>query len=258
MPALRHDRLRPRRRRSGDWSWAVEARSVNGRNLEARFKARRASTAWSARPATARRPASSAARSASACRPSAPRPLRARSASTSTSSTAIIDAVEAPMSPQGAGARPPACDGLLALRGVVEAGEAEEDARGPGGAWRRPWRPPSSAALDGLKAARLEEGAALARVLAGLVDRIEALVAGRRGRSRARPPAVSRTASPAAWPSWLGDGRRCSEDRIVAGGRRPGRQRRRARGARPAGRPRRRGPRPDRRRRRRRAAGWTS
>jgi uncharacterized protein (TIGR00255 family) len=70
----------------------------------------------------------------------------------------------------------PAMDGLLALRGVVEAADDTDDAEARAEVEAAMARSLGEA-LDGLKAARQEEGAALTPVLTGQIDRIEALVA---------------------------------------------------------------------------------
>jgi uncharacterized protein YicC (UPF0701 family) len=105
---------------------------------------------------------------------------------------------------------PPPTDGLLALRGVIEAARARRT-RGPRPS-RPPWPPPSPQALDGLKA-REEEGAALTAVLTGLVDRIEELV---RQAAEPRPPA-SRPCIKERFERRMTElaARRVSEERIV-------------------------------------------
>lgn len=74
------------------------------------------------------------------------------------------------------GCTPASADGLLALRGVLdvpEAVESEEERAAMDAAVLGAL----DAAIDGLEAARKQEGAALGTVLAALVDRIEALTA---------------------------------------------------------------------------------
>jgi uncharacterized protein (TIGR00255 family) len=83
-------------------------------------------------------------------------------------------------------AAPPAMDGLLSLPGVIEAG-AETDAAETLAAIEVEMAAAVAQALDQLKAARLEEGAALAPVLGGLIDRIEALVGTAEGEASAQP-----------------------------------------------------------------------
>ncbi|NBB17075.1 YicC family protein [Caulobacter sp. SLTY] len=158
----------------GAWSWAVEARSVNGRTLEVRFKGppgfdgleRAAREAGQARFQRGQVSLTLQARRAEAA---------AGSVSVNVEQMERYLAVVAPYVADGRLA-PPSADGVLALRGVIEAADVEEapEARAEAEAGM------TSAillALDALKAARLEEGAALAPVLAGQVDRIEALVA---------------------------------------------------------------------------------
>jgi uncharacterized protein (TIGR00255 family) len=73
----------------------------------------------------------------------------------------------------------PTLDGLLSLRGVIDVGSAEADAEALG-EMASLLALAVTEALDGVKAARLEEGAQLGAVLLRLLDEIEALV----GRSR--------------------------------------------------------------------------
>ena len=68
----------------------------------------------------------------------------------------------------------PRFDGLLSLRGVMETGEDADDS-GARAAVEQAMAQSLIEALDGLKTARLEEGAALAPVLGGLIDQIAAL-----------------------------------------------------------------------------------
>lgn len=158
----------------GAWSWAVEARSVNGRTLEVRFKG---PPGFDGLERAARE-----AGQARFQRGQVSLTLQARRAESAAGSVSVnVEQLErylAVVAPYVADGRlaPPTADGLLALRGVIEAADVEEapEARAEAEAGM------TSAillALDALKAARLEEGAALAPVLAGQVDRIEALVA---------------------------------------------------------------------------------
>ena len=158
---------------AGPWSWAVEARSVNGRNLEARYRGpngfdslervvREAAQARFQRGQINIGLQAKRADAAGAVRISAEaldRYLRL--------SQELVEAGRA---------APPAADGLLALRGVIEAADEDEDPEARA-AVEAAMAETLKAALDGLKASRLTEGAALTPVLTGLVDRIEALVA---------------------------------------------------------------------------------
>jgi uncharacterized protein (TIGR00255 family) len=85
-------------------------------------------------------------------------------------------------------AAPPRLDGLLALRGVVETVEDENEAIAEArcgevlGGWR--------GALDRLAAARLEEGARVAALLRGQLDEMAALAAAAADCAAAQPAAI--------------------------------------------------------------------
>jgi len=155
------------------WTWTVEARSVNGRGLEVRFRGppgfdgleRAARDAGQGRFQRGQITLGLQAK-------------RAEAAGAVRINQAQLEAyldVAARYVAEGR-ATPPAMDGLLALRGVIETGD-EVDAPEDRAALEAAMAGSIAAALDALKLARLEEGAALAGVLGGLVDRIEALVA---------------------------------------------------------------------------------
>ena len=154
-----------------DWSWSVEARSVNGRNLEVRFRgppgfdplervAREAAQARFQRGQL--NVAVQAKRTQAARRPKVNTEVLERY-------LAFGDALLA----KGR-ASAPTLDGLLALPGVVEMAEDDDDAAG---------RTAVSAAmgltivkaLEGLAVGRAEEGAAIGAVLAGFLTRIDTL-----------------------------------------------------------------------------------
>lgn len=83
----------------------------------------------------------------------------------------------------------PSIDGLLALRGVLEAGEEEQDpalAEARGKAMLATFQQ----ALDALAAMRAAEGARLLQVLAGHLTEIEALVAGAEALAAVDPAAI--------------------------------------------------------------------
>lgn len=157
----------------GDWTWAVEARSVNGRNLEIRFKAppgfdvlekatRDAAQARFARGQVSVNVQARRSEASGAVRINRDQIER------------YLAAVE-PLIEVGRVHRPSA-DGLLALRGVLEVQEAEDDADART-ALETAIAGSIALALDGLRTARLSEGASLTPVLGGLIDRIEVLVA---------------------------------------------------------------------------------
>ncbi|HEY1751435.1 MAG TPA: YicC/YloC family endoribonuclease [Caulobacteraceae bacterium] len=156
---------------SGAWSWAVEARSVNGRNLEVRFRGppgfdgleRIAREAAQARFQRGQLNVSVQAR-------------RAEAAGAVRINREVLErylALSDELTSKGH-ALTPSADGLLALRGVLESGEAEETGEVRASVEAAMARTLAEA-LDGLKASRQAEGRSLAGVLAGLVDRIEAL-----------------------------------------------------------------------------------
>lgn len=156
----------------GPWSWAVEARSVNGRNLDVRF---RGPAGFEALERVARETAQARfARGQLTLTLSSRRAEPAQTVRVNPDLLARYVELASALVREGA-ATPPSADGLMALRGVVETAEDEEtpEARA---AFEAAMAASIVAALDALLAARLAEGAALAPVLAGVVDRIEALV----------------------------------------------------------------------------------
>ena len=155
----------------GDWSWAVEARSVNGRNLETRF---RGPPGLESLDRAARDGAQARFQ-----RGQLTVGVQARKAEAAAAPQVNVEVLErylkagSPYVATGMVAKP-SLDGLLALRGVIEVREDDEDAQARA-ALEAAIAASVHQALDGLKAARLEEGASLSPVLAGLVDRIEVL-----------------------------------------------------------------------------------
>ena len=157
----------------GAWTWSVEARSVNGRSLETRFRGppgfdgleRVAREAAQARFQRGQLTVGLQARrsdSAGAIRINIEQLER------------YIDVAERYVRQGRAGL--PAMDGLYGLRGVVEAAD-DTDEPEVRAEIEAAMALSLSAALDALKSARLEEGSALTPVLGGQIDRIEALVA---------------------------------------------------------------------------------
>ena len=157
----------------GPWSWSVEARSVNGRNLEARF---RGPQGFDALERAAREAAQSRFQ-----RGQINIGLQARRAEAAGGARINSEALErylavaADLTRTGR-AQPPTADGLLTLKGVIEGAEEDDDPE-TRAAVEAAMAQSIGAALDGLKAARRQEGAALTPVLSGAVDRIDALVA---------------------------------------------------------------------------------
>jgi len=157
----------------GGWSWTVEARSVNGRSLEPRFRGPPGFDGLDRivrEAAQARFQRGQLTIGLTAKRVDAGGAVRIN--------TQALDRYLEAAAPYVRDGRvaPPTADGLLALRGVVDAIDETEDADARA-ALEAAMAVTLVGALDALKASRLDEGAALAPILAGLVDRIEALVA---------------------------------------------------------------------------------
>src|SRR5258706_3913304 len=153
------------------WSWAVEARSVNGRNLEVRF---RGPPGFEGLERAARELAQSRFQ-----RGQLTVSVQARRAETGAQTRINLDQLERYLKlgePLVAAGRAslPAMDGLLALRGVIESGEEDDDldvrAR-----VEAAMATSLAEAMDALKGAPQEEWAALLGILEGLVKRIELL-----------------------------------------------------------------------------------
>ena len=168
---------------SGAWTWAVEARSVNGRGLETRF---RGPPGFDTLERITRD-----ASQARFQRGQVNVTVQSKRAEMSGGIKVNVDQLEryaeiARAFAADGRAAPAAIDGLMALRGVLEAVDEDDD----------PDLKPAleaavaasiAQALDGLKSARLEEGAALAPVLGGLVDRIESLTAAAESGAKEQP-----------------------------------------------------------------------
>ena len=156
----------------GDWSWSVEARSVNGRNLEIRY---RGIPGFDGLDRAAREAAQARFQ-----RGNVTIGVTGKRADAGGKVTINLEQVErylaagVPLVADGR-ATTPSLDGLLGLRGVIEAGETV-DAPEVLAAVEAAMAASLGLALDGLLATRREEGAALALVLAGQLDRIAALV----------------------------------------------------------------------------------
>ena len=158
---------------SDPYAWAWEVKSVNGKGLDVRL---RLPPGWDAIETPVRaRAAEKLARGSV----QAGLTVERSGASTVTVrvNAAVLDAVLSALRELAPRieAAPPSLDGLLALKGVMEVGEAEENADERRGA--------EAAAIAGFAEAlgalvdmRRHEGAALARVLGARLDEIAALV----------------------------------------------------------------------------------
>lgn len=154
------------------WSWAVEARSVNGRNMEARF---RGPPGFDALERVAREGCQGRfQRGQITIGLQAKRAEAAAGVRINTEQLERYLAIATDYAKDGR-APPPTIEGLMALKGVIEAADDTEDPD-----VRAEVEAAMAAsierALDGLKAARQAEGAALTPVLLGLIDRVEDLV----------------------------------------------------------------------------------
>jgi uncharacterized protein (TIGR00255 family) len=156
----------------GAWSWSVEARSVNGRTLEARY---RGPPGFDGLDRAAREAAQARFQ-----RGQLTIGVQAKRADAAAAPRVNVDQLERYLQVveryvRDGRAAAPTIEGLLALRGVVEVADETDDAD-VRAEIEAAMTVSIGEALDALKAARLSEGAALAPVLNGLVDQIERLI----------------------------------------------------------------------------------
>jgi len=156
----------------GDWTWAVETRSVNGRNLDVRF---RGPLGFEGLERAARDAAQARFQ-----RGSLTINVQGKPSARTAAGRVNLEALERYLAlgeslvAQGR-ATAPSMDGLLALPGVVEK-DASDDEPAERARIEAAMAASIAGALDGLRSARAEEGAALAGVLGGLLGGIERLV----------------------------------------------------------------------------------
>jgi uncharacterized protein (TIGR00255 family) len=168
------------------WTWSVEARSVNGRNLEVRYRGpngfdeldRLAKGAGQARFARGQVTLGLQARRTATVEDA----VTVNTALLSRYLTLANELAEE-------GATPPSADGLLALRGVIEAPEEEDDADARTAVQAAMARTIEQA-LDAVKTSREREGAQLQPVLTDFIARIETLVVKAEGEARAQVEAI--------------------------------------------------------------------
>ena len=192
----------------GAWTWAVEARSVNGRNLETRF---RGPPGFEGLERAAREGSQSRFQ-----RGNITVGVQAKHAEAAGSVRINHEQVERYLSagePYVAAGRaaPPLWDGLLALRGVIEADEGDLDPEAHAQA-EAAMVASIGAALEGLLAARRAEGAALLGVLSEQVARIGVLT-GEAGTLAAGQPLAIKVRFETRLKELAGEA--ASEDRIV-------------------------------------------
>ena len=156
----------------GGWSWAVEARSVNGRNLEVRF---RGPPGFDGLERASRELAQARfQRGQVTVGVQAKRAEGANAVRINTEQLERYLAIGAPYLAAGQAA-PPSLDGLLALKGVIETEDAVDDPEARA-ELEAAMAASLGVALDGLLAARREEGASLDGLLTGFLGRIAELV----------------------------------------------------------------------------------
>ena len=170
----------------GGWTWAVEARSVNGRNLEVRFRGP---------PGFDRlEPLAKASAQKRFGRGQVTVGVQAKRTDPGAAALKVNDDILARYLTLAnrlaeEGATPPSADGLLALRGVLEAPEEEEtpEARA---AVEAAMAASIDAALAALKTSRDREGTQLLPVVTGFIDAIERLVAAAEAEAAAQTDAI--------------------------------------------------------------------
>jgi uncharacterized protein (TIGR00255 family) len=171
---------------SGAWRWAFEIKTVNAKGLDLRLKM---PPPFDRVEAEARaRLGRALARGACFATLTAQREGTASAPRIDEAALAAL-ASAARAAAEKAGLAPPTMDGLLAVRGVVELAEAEDDesavAAASAGALKS-----LDEALDALSAARRTEGEALAAVMRGRLDAIEALTLAADANPARKPEAV--------------------------------------------------------------------
>jgi uncharacterized protein (TIGR00255 family) len=192
----------------GAWSWAVEARSVNGRNLETRF---RGPPGFDSLDRVARDGAQARFQ-----RGQLTVNVQGKRAEAVGQTQVSVEALERYLKAGGpyvatGMVTKPSLDGLLALRGVIEVREEDDDAE-TRAAVEAAMVASIAQALDALKLARLEEGMALTPVLNGQVDTIERLTT-EAGAEAAGQPAVLKDRFARRMTELLGES--ATEERIV-------------------------------------------
>lgn len=168
------------------WTWSVEARSVNGRNLEIRF---RGPNGFDGLERAAK--ATGQARFARGQVTVGVQAKRAEAGEAAVTINAAVLARYLTLANELAedGATPPSADGLLALRGVIEAPEEADDPEARAAVEAAMIRTVEEA-LDALRASRQNEGAQLTPVLDEFIAQIEALVAQAESEAAAQVEAI--------------------------------------------------------------------
>ncbi len=169
----------------GDWTWAAEARSVNGRGLEVRYRGPQGFDALE-RVAKAEAQARMGRGQVSVG-------LQARRSEGQTApviNQAVLDRyLDMAARLTQAGVAPPTADGLLSLRGVLDAPDADQDEEARA-ALETAMAATLAQALEALKQSRHGEGAALEPVIRDFIDRIEVLTAQAEAQAAAQTEAI--------------------------------------------------------------------
>lgn len=192
----------------GGWSWAVEARSVNGRNLEVRF---RGPPGFDGLERAAREGAQSRfQRGQVTVGVQAKRSEGAGQVRLNLEQLERYLAAGEPYVAAGR-AKPPRIDGLLSLKGVIETEDSGLDAELQTEI-EQAMAASIAVALDGLLAARRDEGRSLLPVLSAQVDRVAVLSRDAREVAGGQPAAIK-----ARFEARLKElaGEAASEERIV-------------------------------------------
>ena len=214
---------------NGAWRWAFELKTVNAKGLDVRL---RMAPPFDRVEAEARQRLGKAlARGTCFAALSAQREGGASAPRIDEAALAAL-AAAARAAAERAGLAPPTMDGLLAVRGVVEIAEAEDDepaiAAACAGALAS-----LDEALMALAAARRAEGEALGRVMRERLDAIESLTLAADANPARKPEAIrARLAESVAALIELGP--RLRREPSASGGDSPRLQGRHSRGARPA------------------------
>jgi len=168
-----------------DWSWSVEARSVNGRNLEVRFRGPPGFD-------TLERHAKASAQ-ARLNRGQVTLGVQAKRADSAVGLKVNQDILARYLALANQlaeeGATPPSADGLLSLRGVLEAPEEVDDSEARAGV-EAAMAVSIDEALVALKVSREREGAQLTPIVTEFIDRIETLVAAAETEASAQTDAI--------------------------------------------------------------------
>jgi len=170
----------------GAWTWAVEARSVNGRGLETRY---RGPPGFDSLERAARE--GSQSRFQRGQIGLTLQAKRAEGAGAIRINTEQLDRYLDLANAYAAKGRaaPPSIEAMLGLRGVLEASDDNDDPEAKA-AIEAAMAASIAEVLDGLKASRLAEGASLLPVLSGLIDKVEVLTASAETEAASLPAAL--------------------------------------------------------------------